>query len=180
MVPNPLHPAVVHFPVVLAFLLPVSAVIAIWTIRSGSRVSRAWLVPLAVAVGLSLSAWLSVETGEDQNERVERVVSEQPLETHEDGAEAFLIASLVVLVVTAGGLVRGRVGTISRIAAGVGSVALVAGAAYVGHTGGQLVYKYGAASAYTSPSSTPATESQRGELTSVGNAVSESHTGDNE
>ena len=32
-----------------------------------------------------------------------------------------------------------------------GSHALIAGAAYVGHTGGQLVYKYGAASAYANP-----------------------------
>jgi Predicted membrane protein len=180
MLPNPLHPAVVHFPVVLAFLLPVAAVVAIWTIRNGSRVSRAWLVPLAVALGLSLSSWVSVETGEDQNERVERVVREQPLETHEDGAEAFLIASLVVLVVTAGGLVRGRVGTISRIAAGVGSVALVAGAAYVGHSGGQLVYKYGAASAYTSPSATPTTDNQSAKPTSAEKPVADNRTGDDQ
>jgi hypothetical protein len=162
MLPNPLHPAVVHFPVVLAFLLPLAAIVAIWTIRKGARTSRAWAVPLAIAAGLSLSSWVSVETGEDQNERVERVVKEQPLEAHEEGAETFLTASLVVLALTAGGLVRGRIGTVSRFAAGVGSVALIAGAAYVGHTGGQLVYKYGAASAYTNPSAIPASDARTG------------------
>ena len=156
MLPNPLHPAIVHFPIVLVFLLPISAAVALWTIRKGSRASRAWMVPLAIAAALSLSSWLAVETGENQDERVERVLQEQPLDAHEEAAEAFLTGSLVVLVVTAGGLVRGRIGAISRFAASLGAVALVAGGAYVGHTGGQLVYKYGAASAYATPSGIPA------------------------
>lgn len=151
MLPDPIHPAVVHFPVVLAFLLPISAFIAIWTIRRGSRPARAWLVPLAIAGALSLSSWVSVQTGEGQGERVERVVPEQRLDSHEEAAEAFLTATIAVFLVMAGGLVRGRIGTTARWAAAAGSCALIAGAAYVGHTGGQLVYKYGAASAYTSP-----------------------------
>jgi uncharacterized membrane protein len=151
MLPDPLHPAIVHFPVVLAFLLPISAAVAIWTIRKGARPMRAWMVPLAIAAGLTLSTWDSVQTGESQGEKVERVVQEQPLESHEEAAEALLTGSAVVLLITAAGLLRGPIGTISRVAATVGAVALVAGAAYVGHTGGQLVYKYGAASAYTNP-----------------------------
>jgi uncharacterized membrane protein len=151
MLPDPLHPAIVHFPVVLAFLLPISAAVAIWTIRKGARPMRAWMVPLAIAAGLTLSTWVSVQTGESQGEKVERVVQEQPLESHEEAAEALLTGSAVVLLITAAGLLRGPIGTISRFAATVGAVALVAGAAYVGHTGGQLVYKYGAASAYTNP-----------------------------
>jgi uncharacterized membrane protein len=151
MLPDPLHPAIVHFPVVLAFLLPISAAVAIWTITKGARPMRAWMVPLAIAAGLTLSTWVSVQTGESQGEKVERVVQEQPLESHEEAAEALLTGSAVVLLITAAGLLRGPIGTISRVAATVGAVALVAGAAYVGHTGGQLVYKYGAASAYTNP-----------------------------
>lgn len=157
MLPDPLHPAIVHFPVVLAFLLPISAAVAIWTIRKGARPARAWLVPLAIAAGLALSSRVAVETGESQDERVERVVQEQPLESHEEAAEAFLWGSAIVLVVAAAGLIRGPLGTISRALATAGAVALVAGAAYVGHTGGQLVYKYNAASAYASPSGGRAT-----------------------
>lgn len=149
MLPDPLHPAIVHFPVVLAFLLPISAAIASWTIRKGARASRAWSVPLAIAAALTLTSWLAVETGESQDERVERVIQEQPLDKHEDAAEAFLTGSTVVLLIAAAGLVRGRIGTLFRVGATAGAVALVAGAAYVGHTGGQLVYRYGAASAYT-------------------------------
>ena len=148
MLPNPLHPAVVHFPVVLAFLLPLFIAGAVWAIRRGARPRRAWSVPLAAALALAASAWVAVETGEAQDERVERVVSEQPLSRHEEMAEMFLTASAGLAVVAAIGLVGGIAGRAARITTALGSVGLLAGAALVGHSGGQLVYKYGAASAY--------------------------------
>jgi hypothetical protein len=82
---------------------------------------------------------------------VEQVVAEQPLDTHEDAAERFLTASIVVLLITGAGMVKGRAGGVARYASLAVAVALVGGAAYVGHTGGQLVYKHGAASAYAIP-----------------------------
>lgn len=148
MLPNPLHPAVVHFPIVLAVLLPLFAIGALVAIRKGARPLRAWSLPLAVGAALTLSSWVAVETGEDQDERVERVVAEQPLETHEERAEMFLTLSGVLLLVSATGLVRGVVGRAGRITATVGAVALVVAAAQVGHSGGELVYRHGAASAY--------------------------------
>ena len=163
MLPNPLHPAIVHFPLVLAFLLPISAVIAIWTIRRGSRLTRAWLVPLAIAGALSLSSWVSVETGENQDERVEQVVAERPLETHEEAAEQFLTASIVVLLITAAGMIKGRPGGVARYTSLAVALVLVGGAAYVGHTGGQLVYKHGAASAYATPAPGPVMRADAGD-----------------
>lgn len=148
MLPNPLHPAIVHFPVVLAFLLPFFAFGAVWAIRRGARPRRAWSVPLAVAVALAVSAWAAVETGEAQDERVERVVAEQPLSAHEEMAETFLAASAGLVLIAAAGLIGGLPGRAARATAAVGSLSLVVGAALVGHSGGQLVYRYGAASAY--------------------------------
>jgi uncharacterized membrane protein len=148
VLPNPLHPAVVHFPIVLAFLLPLFAIGAMIAIRKGARPLRAWSLPLAVGAALTLSSWVAVETGEDQDERVERVVAEQPLETHEERAELFLTLSGVLLLVSAVGLAGGVVGRAGRITATAGAVALVVAAAQVGHTGGELVYRHGAASAY--------------------------------
>ena len=152
MLPNPLHPAVVHFPVVIAVLLPFFAVWALWLIRRGATPRRTWGVPLALAAVLWLSAWAAVETGENQDERVESVVAEKPLSTHEDMAEMFLTASIVVMLVAAAGMAPGKAGTLARGLATAGSVVLVVGAARVGHSGGQLVYRYGAASAYANPS----------------------------
>ena len=148
MLPNPLHPAIVHFPVVLAFLLPLFSAGALWAIARGARSRPTWSVPLALAVALALSTWIAVETGEHQTERVERVVSEQPLDRHEEMAETFMVGAFTMVAIAGLGLLRGRAGTVARVTATVGAVALVAGASLVGHSGGELVYRYGAASAY--------------------------------
>jgi hypothetical protein len=55
----------------------------------------------------------------------------------------------VLLVVTAGGLARGTVGRAARYVSVASALGLVAAAAQVGHSGGALVYRHGAASAYT-------------------------------
>jgi predicted membrane protein DUF2231 len=154
MVPNPLHPAVVHFPIVLMLFLPVVALVTLWAIRRGASPRRAWAVPFVVAGLLTLSSWVSVETGEEQSERVERVVPEQPMESHEELAEVFFMLSGAVLVVAAVGMLNGRIGRASRVLATVGAVGLAAAGVRVGHSGGQLVYTHGAASAYTQPNAT--------------------------
>lgn len=151
MLPNPLHPAIVHFPVVLAILLPIFAIGAAWAIRRGARPRRAWAIPIAVATALALSAWAAVETGEEQDERVERVVAEQPLSAHEEMAEVFLTGSAALALLAMAGLAPGIAGKAARGATVLGSLVLVVGAARVGRSGGQLVYRYGAASAYATP-----------------------------
>ena len=148
MLPDPMHPAVVHFPVVLAFLLPLFVGGGFWAMRRGVAVRRAWLLPAVVAVALAASAWVSVETGESQGERVERVVSERAIDAHEEVAEAFLTGSAIVALIAAAGLLGGVVGRVARAATIVGSLVLVGVVTKVGHTGGQLVYRHGAASAY--------------------------------
>ena len=145
----PLHPLVVHFPIVLALLLPISAVVALWAIRKGTTPRRAWAVPLAFSAALALSAWVATQTGEAQEDRVERVVARGALHGHEESAERFLVLSGVLVLVAAGGLARGTVGGAARYVSAVGAVVLVAAAAQVGHSGGTLVYRHGAASAYT-------------------------------
>jgi hypothetical protein len=164
MLPNPLHPAVVHFPVVLAFLLPIFAIGALWTIRRGARARRAWTIPVALAGALLLSTWAAVQTGEGQEERVERVVADQPLDAHEEAAESFIMMTTVVLLVMAAGLLPGLAGKSARLLGTAGAIGIVAGAAWVGHTGGELVYKHGAASAYagTSPTLAGGTAAREG------------------
>lgn len=147
MLPDPLHPAVVHFPIVLTFLLPLVAFLALWRIRRGAPARSAWAFTVAGAAALSASAWLAVETGESDQEGVERVVAEAPLESHEEAAERFLLLTGGVLVLSGAGLMGGRAGTLARFAATAGAVGLVVAGALVGHSGGQLVYRYGAAAA---------------------------------
>lgn len=148
MLPDPIHPAVVHFPLVLAFLLPISAVVALWAIRRGVAPVRAWAVPLAFAVGLAASAFVSLRTGEAEEERVENVVGEQALHEHEEAAERFLVLSGVLVLVAAAGLLGGTPGRAARIVASAASLVVMAAAVQVGAAGGALVYEHGAAEAY--------------------------------
>ena len=138
--PSPLHPAVVHFPIVLMILLPIVALGALWAIRRGTAPVRAWAIPVAVAAGLTLSAWAAVETGESQGEQVEDTLGEQTVATHEDAAERFLLLSGAVFVVSGAGLLRGAVGRAARVVGTVAALGLVAVGYQVGHTGGRLVY----------------------------------------
>jgi uncharacterized membrane protein len=148
MLPDPLHPAVVHFPIVLTFLLPLVALASLWSIRRGAPARSAWRVPAAAAGALTASAWLAVETGERDEEAVEQVVAEAPLESHEEAAERFLLLSGGVFLIAGAGLLRGRVGAAARLAATAGAVGLVGAGALVGHSGGELVYRHGAAAAH--------------------------------
>jgi uncharacterized membrane protein len=140
MLPSPLHPAVVHFPIVLMILLPLMALGALWTIRRGVPARRAWALPVLFAVLLSISSWAALETGEQAEEGLEDRVGEAVLEDHEESAERFLWLSLGVMLLTGVGLASGRVGRASRIVGTAAALALVVAGYQVGHTGGRIVY----------------------------------------
>lgn len=148
MLPDPLHPAVVHFPIVLAVLVPI---IAVWALLALRRSERSWAlwIPVVVAGALLFgSSLLAKETGEDQEDRVEGVVAESVLEEHEEWAERMVITSGVVLVLLLAGLIPGAVGSAGRWLSLVAALVAVGVVVQVGGSGGDLVYKHGAASVY--------------------------------
>lgn len=148
MIPDPLHPAVVHFPIVLMFLLPVAIAAALAAIRRGAAPRRAWLLAVVGAAALSASSWAAVQTGEAQEDRVERAVAHAALEAHEEPAELFLLLTGGMLALAMAGFAGGRLGRAARAVSLVGSLALIGAGAWVGHTGGELAYRHGAAAAY--------------------------------
>ncbi len=143
MLPDPLHPAVVHFPIVLMAFLPLAALGGLWAIRRGVSPRRAWVAPAALAGLLTLSAWAALQTGQSQEERAEDIVGEQRLEIHEEGAERFLLLSGIVFALSAAGLVRGLPGRGARAVATVATLGLLVAGYQVGHSGGTLVYGEG-------------------------------------
>ncbi len=159
----PLHPLVVHLPLVLAALLPFVVLAILWGDRRGRLTARSWWIGVGVAALLTAGAFVSVKTGEREEEVVESVVPEAALERHEERAEAFLWATLAPLALL--GLTvavrtdapRRWIGTGALVA----SLALAGLAVGVGHSGGSLVYEHGAASAYTDPG-TAATAAREG------------------
>jgi uncharacterized membrane protein len=153
MLPDPLHPAVVHLPIALAILAPLLALLVVLAIRRGILPARAWAGIVLLQALLAGSAWLAIETGEDQEERVEKVVAERHIEEQEESAERLLTLSVAVLAGSVAGLLGGAAGGVGRIATLAAGAAALAAAAVTGHSGGELVYRHGAASAYAQPAS---------------------------
>lgn len=148
MLPSPLHPAVVHFPIVLAILLPIVAVVALVLMARGRSSRAVWLVPLVFSAAMAAAAFVALETGQNEEDRVEKVVSERVIGAHEEAAEQFLIFSGILFLITAAGLMRGNVGRSARVLGTVGAFAALFLGVRVGKAGGELVYKHGAAAAY--------------------------------
>lgn len=148
MLPDPLHPALVHFPIAFAVLLPLAALAALLTIWRGARPTGAWMGVVGLSFLLTVSAWVALQTGEAQEEVVEEVVPDAPLHDHEEAGERFLWLSVAGLLVFASGLATGRVGRVGRGAGLVMAMVLLVAGVWVGDTGGELVYEHGAANAY--------------------------------
>jgi uncharacterized membrane protein len=151
VIPDPLHPAVVHFPIVLAVLVPLLAAGAFWAIQSERLPRRSWLAIAILQVALLGTVWIATETGEREEDRVERVVAERFIEEHEEAAERFLALAALALPLAAAGMLSGRVGAINRALTIALSLAALGAAGYTGHIGGELVYGHGAAAAYAQP-----------------------------
>jgi uncharacterized membrane protein len=148
MLPDPLHPAVVHFPVALAALIPLFALLILLAIRAGRTPALSWAVVVLMQALLVGFTWLAHETGEDEEERVEKVLDEEHIEAHEEAADWVLYLGGAGLAASAIGLAGGGVGAGARLAALVISLATLGAAVRTGHLGGELVYRYGAANAY--------------------------------
>jgi hypothetical protein len=137
----------------LAVLIPLAALIILFASIRGLLPDRAWWGVVALQAMLVAGGFVALQTGESDEERVERVVSEAGLEAHESAAKAFELGAVGALVlVLAPMLLRRR--ELRRGAAFVGTAATFGVAALgvnVGHLGGKLVYQQGAAAAYTSP-----------------------------
>ncbi len=146
--PEPLHPAVVHFPIALAVIIPLFAFIAAVAISKRFVPPHTWIAIVLLQGLLVGSAWFALETGEDQEERVEEVVAENYIEEHEEAAERFMWLAAIGLGVLGTGLLPGGAGAVGRVIGVLATIVILGAAIPVGHSGGELVYKHGAANAY--------------------------------
>ena len=154
----PIHPMVVHFPLVFALLFPAVALAVLWALRGSPQKRRLWAIPVLLAGALAGSAFVALRTGEAEEETVEAVVRESVLHQHEEAAEQFLWFAGVLFLVALVGLGRGRVGRASRTLATIVSLGVAVAGIRVGAAGGELVYVEGAASAYTADASVNGTD----------------------
>jgi uncharacterized membrane protein len=146
----PLHPAIVHLPLGLAFIMPAVALGFAWALWTGRIRPRAWVTIAALQAVLLGAGLVAMNTGEREEERVESVVPDAALERHEEYAEQFVWATGLTLGLALLVLALPRPGTARALAAGVvvGTCLVAALAIRVGHAGGQLVYVHNAGAAY--------------------------------
>jgi uncharacterized membrane protein len=153
----PLHPAIVHIPLGLAFILPALALGFAWALWTGRIGSRGWLAIVALQATLLGAGWLAMNTGAREEDRVEKVVPEAAISTHEEYAEQFVwAAGATFLLAALVPVLRGRRVAHAVVLASVAGTFVVAGLAIrVGHAGGKLVYTHNAGSAYASAANVP-------------------------
>lgn len=145
-----LHPKIVHLPMALAVLMPL-LMGGLWLAWWRDWLPRrAWWIAVALQAVLVGSSFVAMETGEDEEDRVEAIVPHDAIEAHEEAAEVFLWASgaLLLLVLGAGLLPKDRVALGLAGVATLGAVGTLALGVDVGSHGGELVYVHNAGAAY--------------------------------
>jgi hypothetical protein len=151
MLPDPLHPALVHMPLALAVLIPLLALLAAVAIARAWGDRSLWAGIVLLQVLFAGSGWIAAEAGEDEEEVVEEIVGHDLIHEHEEAAERLVWLAALAVPLAAAGSLHGRVGAAARGLHVVASLGILAAAWSVGASGGALVYEHGAASAYTRP-----------------------------
>ncbi len=146
----PLHPIVVHFPIVLGALLPLLAILLWWAVKKWQWTPKVWALVSAVALVYSLSAVTAVQLGEADEEKVEKIVSERVIEEHEEAGELIPWIAGTLFLISLGGL-SVKYSKQAQLALIVLSLVAVVPLINAGHTGGELVYQHGASVAHLPP-----------------------------
>ncbi len=146
----PLHPIVVHFPIVLGSLLPLLAIGLWWAIKKWQWTPKVWALVSAVALIYTLAAATAVQLGEEDEEKVEKVISEKVIEEHEEAGELIPWLAGTLFLVSLGGFTV-KYAKRAHLAMIVLSLVALVPLINAGHTGGELVYEHGAAFAHLSP-----------------------------
>lgn len=146
----PLHPAIVHLPLALAMLAPLIALGVAVAVHRDKLPRWTWGAVLGLQLLLVGSGFVAMQAGENDEELVERVVSERVIHEHEEAAEAFVYTAgaIAVLFALGLGLPKPQWRSAGMAAAVLGSLAVAGLALNVGHSGGELVYVHGAAAAH--------------------------------
>lgn len=143
----PLHPIVVHFPIVLGSLLPFLALLLWWAIKKNHLQHSVWVLVTVMALAYGASSIVAVEVGETDEDKVEEIVSERVIEEHEEAGEVIPWVAGTLFIVSVAGLVMKNSHAV-RLGLVVLSLAALIPLVSAGHTGGELVYQYGAANAH--------------------------------
>lgn len=148
----PFHPLIAHFPLVLATILPVLVLIFAYMIKVDKMTPRGWILIIGLQLVTTITGYVALETGENEEATVLKVVEKSYVQAHESQAEIFVGTTVVALALAIGAFfVKKELQfTVQVVVAVVGILACYF-AYKTGKLGGELVYGHGAGSAYSSP-----------------------------
>ncbi len=141
--PEPLHPALVHFPIVLILVGSAFSITALYWRKS---TLLPWITAILFLAG-AVGAVVAVQTGERDQEFIGELAgaAEQLLDEHEDWAKRTQLFAIVAAVFATGTALGARWPRWA-LALSVLTVLASLGASYcvyeTGHRGGKLVYQH--------------------------------------
>lgn len=146
---TPFHPFIAHFPIALTFLIPVLALVFALMLKKNKMAPIAWLVVIGLQIFVTATGYIALESGETEEETVEKVVDEKFIGEHEEAAEIFVGSVVIALVVSiAAFFIRKEFQFYLQLGVAVLAIISCYLAVKTGQLGGQLVYTHGAAAAY--------------------------------
>lgn len=147
---TPLHPAIVHFPLALSLLLPLLALATALLMRSKKWPASTWMVIMVLQVGLTVSGYVALETGETDEAKVGKVISKDYIHEHEEAAEIFVGLTVLAAVfsVVVYFLKQEIQFSLQVVVVLIGFIASYQGYR-TGQMGGEITYYHGGAAAHT-------------------------------
>jgi uncharacterized membrane protein len=142
-IPEPLHPALVHFPIVLLLIGAVGALVSVFTDKWNARKWTALLL-IAGAFGAFVATWSGNQAKETIGELAQ--TAENLLDRHEELAETtrnVAIATGVIGLVSAFVKSKGAFRRVATLATAVMSLICVYYIVETAHLGGKMVYQHG-------------------------------------
>ena len=153
----PFHPLIAHFPLAITFILPVLILIFAYMIKISKITPRGWLIIVGLQLTLVVTGYVALESGENEEHHVEKVVAKEFINAHENAAEIFVGSTVIALVISISAFfIKKEFQLPVQLGLFVVSLASCYFAYNVGSLGGELVYKHGAAQAYTGEVHPPA------------------------
>lgn len=145
----PLHPLIVHLPIVVTFILPALIIVFALLLRGNKMPPKTWLLIVGLQLFVTTTGYVALDTGETEEEMVKKVVEKELIHKHEEAAEIFVGSTVLALVLGIAAFFLRKEFQFSLHLA-ILAITLVSGflAYRAGKLGGELVYIHQATSAY--------------------------------
>ena len=145
----PFHPVMVHFPIALAFILPILILVFAFMIKSQKMTHQAWLVIIGLQVMTTVTGYVALDSGEKEEHQVATVLDKKHIHHHEESAEIFVGSTVLALVISiAAFFLRKEIQFYVHLSVCIVTIISCFLVYKTGSSGGELVYRYGAANAY--------------------------------